>query len=73
MINAVGSTLSRYSDELLSVLRILSAFMFMQHGTQKMFGFPVEANAPYELMTLWGGPDLQDSLRTDLRCARVDL
>lgn len=55
MINAVGSTLSRYSDELLSILRIVSAFMFMQHGTQKMFGFPVEANAPYELMTLVPG------------------
>ncbi len=55
MINTVGSALSRYSGELLSVLRILSAFMFLQHGTQKMFGFPVEANAPYELMTLVPG------------------
>lgn len=55
MTNAIGSTLSRYSDELLSLLRITSAFMFLQHGTVKMFGFPVEARAPYELMTLVPG------------------
>lgn len=55
MINTIESTLSRYSEELLSLLRITAAFMFLQHGTQKMFGFPVEANAPYELMTLVPG------------------
>ncbi len=55
MVNAIGSTLSRYSDELLSILRITSAFMFLQHGTQKMFGFPVEARAPFELLTLAPG------------------
>ena len=55
MTNPIGAALSRYSQELLSVLRMTSAFMFLQHGTQKMFGFPVEANAPYELLTLVPG------------------
>ena len=39
MINAIESNLAKRSDELLSVLRIVSSFMFIQHGTQKMFGF----------------------------------
>jgi len=47
--------LSRWSGEILSLLRIVASFMFIQHGTQKMFGFPVDANAPYELMTLSPG------------------
>ena len=47
--------LSKWSQEILSALRIVAAFMFIQHGTQKMFGFPVEARGPYELMTLSPG------------------
>ncbi|HUF71384.1 MAG TPA: DoxX family protein [Gammaproteobacteria bacterium] len=47
--------LSKWSGEILSLLRIVASFMFIQHGTQKMFGFPVEAVAPYELMTLSPG------------------
>lgn len=47
--------LSKWSEEILSALRIVSAFMFIQHGTQKMFGFPVEARSAYDLMTLSPG------------------
>lgn len=47
--------LSKWSEEILSALRIVSAFMFTQHGTQKMFGFPVDARGPYDLMTLSPG------------------
>ena len=32
--------LSRFGPFLLSVLRIVAAALFLQHGTQKMFGFP---------------------------------
>jgi putative oxidoreductase len=32
----------------LSVLRIVSAFLFMEHGTQKLFGFP-SAEPPINL------------------------
>lgn len=44
--------LSKWSEEILSLQRIVAAFMFFQHGTQKMFSFPVEARGAYELMTL---------------------
>ena len=30
----------RWAHRLLSVLRIISAFLLMQHGCQKLFGFP---------------------------------
>lgn len=40
---------------LLSVMRIVVAFLFMAHGTQKLFGMPVSApRDPVELMSLAG-------------------
>lgn len=40
---------------LLSVLRIVAAFLFMLHGTQKLFGLPtVEPRDPVELISLYG-------------------
>lgn len=47
--------LERFSGELLGALRIVSAFMFIQHGTQKLFNWPVEARGPFELWTLSPG------------------
>ena len=32
--------LARFSPQLLSVLRIIGAFLFIAHGTAKLFGFP---------------------------------
>src|SRR5688572_19615345 len=32
--------LDRFSPQLLSVLRIMSALLFMAHGTAKLLGFP---------------------------------
>jgi putative oxidoreductase len=32
--------LARYSPQLLAILRIVTALLFMEHGTQKLFGFP---------------------------------
>lgn len=32
--------LSKWSPQLLSVLRIMAALMFMEHGLMKIFGFP---------------------------------
>ncbi len=40
--NTLDSLLGKRSAELLSILRIVSAYMFMLHGTQKMFSFPSE-------------------------------
>lgn len=46
--------LEKWSEEILSLLRIVSTFMFIQHGTSKIFSFPVERPA-YELWTLTPG------------------
>lgn len=37
---ARNAPLSRLSPVLLSVLRIVAAYLFIQHGTAKLFGFP---------------------------------
>ena len=37
--------LSRYSPQLLAVLRIMTALLFIEHGTQKLFGFPAMPQA----------------------------
>ena len=33
-------TLNRYAPYALAVLRIVTALLFIEHGTQKLFGFP---------------------------------
>ena len=44
-----------WAPRLLGVLRIVSAFMFMLHGTVKLFGVPaVEGMGKVELMSLYG-------------------
>lgn len=40
------SFLSKWEPQMLSVLRIASAFLFMAHGTQKLFGFPAGPQRP---------------------------
>lgn len=45
---------SIWASRLLSVLRIVAAFTFMTHGTQKLFGFPASGRAPVELASLMG-------------------
>jgi putative oxidoreductase len=35
-----SGTLERYTPYALSVLRIVTALILMEHGTQKLFGFP---------------------------------
>jgi putative oxidoreductase len=32
--------LRKYQPQILSLLRIVAALLFMEHGTQKLFGFP---------------------------------
>jgi putative oxidoreductase len=47
--------LSAYAPQALAVLRIVTALMFIAHGTQKLFGFPVAAAGPTEGLMLIGG------------------
>ena len=50
----VGSFWSKWSPALLSVLRIVIAFLFMEHGAQKLFGVPGAGDHTVELMSLMG-------------------
>jgi putative oxidoreductase len=50
--------LTKLSESLLSVMRIVFAFLFMQHGGQKLFDFPVAKGGAalelYSMMTAAG-------------------
>ena len=50
-----SSGVSRWTPYLLSVLRIVASFLFIAHGTQKLFAYPVAAPRPgVELLSLMG-------------------
>ncbi|MDE3152943.1 MAG: DoxX family membrane protein, partial [Gemmatimonadota bacterium] len=49
------STAPVWGPRLRSLLRIMAAFTFMQHGTQKLWGLPgAGQHAPFHLFTLFG-------------------
>src|SRR3712207_6350953 len=52
-----ANTLDRYTPYALAALRIVTALIFMEHGTQKLFGFPAApANGlPAVLSLYWIG------------------
>jgi putative oxidoreductase len=41
----MSDQLSRYAPIALAVLRIVAGLLFMEHGTQKLFGFPAGEHA----------------------------
>ena len=50
-----STTLSAWAPRALAVLRIVTALLFIEHGTQKLFGFPAGPNAgPVDLMSMMG-------------------
>ena len=53
----LNSIIAKWTPRLLSVLRIVAAFLFLQHGSQKLFGFPPsgQASGPLPPMLLAAG------------------
>jgi len=47
LIELKGAPMNRWSPYLLSILRIIAAFVYMVHGTQKLFGFPAPFPMPH--------------------------
>jgi putative oxidoreductase len=50
----LNSFYSKWAPRILSVLRIVTAFLFMEHGGQKLFGFPAPFPVPLSLLSLLG-------------------
>ena len=50
----MSNLLNSWRPRALSVLRAVSAFLFMQHGTQKMFGFPAPQRYEFDLFSMSG-------------------
>jgi putative oxidoreductase len=46
--------LNNWQPRVLSVVRFVTAFLFMQHGGQKLFGFPAAKHHAFELFSLMG-------------------
>ncbi len=46
--------MATWTPRLLSLLRIVTGFLFIQHGGQKVLGFPAPQHAPFELFSIMG-------------------
>ncbi|MEZ2219481.1 DoxX family protein [Rhizobium sp. RCC_161_2] len=49
---ALSDRLNQYQPYALAVLRIMTGLLFMEHGTQKLFGFPASGQPGGPLETL---------------------
>jgi putative oxidoreductase len=49
-----AATLDRYRPYALAALRIVTALLFLEHGTQKLLGFPPSPNPGPPLLSLLG-------------------
>ena len=49
------TSLNRYAPQVLGVVRIVAALLYIAHGTQKLFAFPLgQMPGPVELLSLFG-------------------
>jgi putative oxidoreductase len=54
---------AQWTPQVLSVLRIVVAFLFMAHGSQKLFAFPVgQPQSPVDISSLMGAAGLIESV-----------
>jgi len=51
---AASANFAVWTPRMVSVLRIASALLFLEHGTQKLLGFPPSAGPGPELVSLLG-------------------
>lgn len=49
-----GERLERWAPQVLSIVRIMVALLFFEHGLQKLFGFPPEVRPSAPLFSLSG-------------------
>jgi putative oxidoreductase len=49
----MDATLERYSPIVLSLLRIVAALLFLEHGTSRLLGFPSPLPSPPLLSLYW--------------------
>ena len=52
MIN--DATLNTWAPRVLSLLRIMAALLFMQHGLQKLIGWPAPQPQGFQIMSIYG-------------------
>jgi uncharacterized membrane protein YphA (DoxX/SURF4 family) len=50
----IGDRLEPWTPKALSVLRIMTGLLFLEHGTQKLLGFPPSEHAFPALFSLMG-------------------
>jgi putative oxidoreductase len=53
-VMALHNDLARWAPRVLSILRIVTALLFLEHGTQKLLGFPPSPNPGPPLASLGG-------------------
>jgi putative oxidoreductase len=49
----MGDSLQAWAPRVLSILRVVAALLFFEHGTAKLFGFPPSPHSPEILSLPW--------------------
>jgi putative oxidoreductase len=49
----MDETLNRWAPSVLSILRIMTALLYLQHGLSKLFGYPQPGHMPEALTLIW--------------------